>query len=163
MLCASKALDDVVEAKDFWFNFPLPPFFHCTAGSEVLFALGHHNFMVEVKDHTHRKVDSHFNELCPMPVVIKDLNLNFFLMYSKMLKAFWKGEIEVLVSSDALNQGMDVEGVRNVINYDMPPYVKTYVHQGGRTTRAGQAGHCFTLLGKDEVRCFSNLLALAFG
>jgi len=58
----------------------------------------------------------------------------------------------VLVSSDAMTRGMDVEGVRNVINYDMPKYIKTYVHRAGRTARAGQTGHCFTLMSNDEVR-----------
>lgn len=50
-----------------------------------------------------------------------------------------------------MTRGMDVEGVRNVINYDMPVYIKTYIHRVGRTARAGQAGRCFTLLRKDEV------------
>ncbi|KAH7567956.1 hypothetical protein JRO89_XS07G0197700 [Xanthoceras sorbifolium] len=69
---------------------------------------------------------------------------------SKTLKAFREGEIQVLVSSDAITRGMDVEGVRNVINYDMPPYIKTYIHRAGRTARAGQTGRCFTLLRKVE-------------
>ena len=70
---------------------------------------------------------------------------------SKTLKGFREGEIQVLVSSDAMTRGMDVEGVKNVINYDMPVYIKTYIHRAGRTARAGQAGRCFTLLSKDEV------------
>jgi len=41
------------------------------------------------------------------------------------------------VCSDAMTRGMDVEGVHNVINYDAPVYVKTYVHRAGRTARAG--------------------------
>lgn len=68
------------------------------------------------------------------------------------MKAFREGEIQVLVSSDAMTRGMDVEGVRNVINYDKPPYIKTYIHRAGRTARAGQAGRCFTLLHRDEVQ-----------
>jgi hypothetical protein len=67
------------------------------------------------------------------------------------LKAFREGEIQVLVSSDAMTRGMDVEGVRNVINYDVPPYVKTYIHRAGRTARAGQTGCCFSLLHMGEV------------
>lgn len=67
------------------------------------------------------------------------------------MEAFRKGEIDVLVSSDAMARGMDIEGVKNVINYDMAPYVKTYIHRAGRTARAGQLGRCFTLLRKSEV------------
>jgi ERCC4-related helicase len=46
---------------------------------------------------------------------------------------------------------MDVEGVKNVINYDMPAYIKTYVHRAGRTARAGQTGCCYSLLREKEV------------
>lgn len=52
-----------------------------------------------------------------------------------------------------MTRGMDVEGVKNVINYDMPAFIKTYIHRAGRTARAGQSGRCFTLLRKDEVFC----------
>lgn len=80
---------------------------------------------------------------------------------SKTLKAFREGKIQVLVSSDAMTRGMDVEGVRNVVNYDMPPYVKTYIHRAGRTARAGQAGRCFTLLLRHQVNQFKKMLQKA--
>ncbi|KAJ4703107.1 DEAD-box ATP-dependent RNA helicase [Melia azedarach] len=80
---------------------------------------------------------------------------------SKTLKAFREGDIQVLVSSDAMTRGMDVEAVRNVINYDMPAYIKTYIHRAGRTARAGQTGRCFTLLHKDEVKRFKKILQKA--
>ncbi|XP_065878818.1 DEAD-box ATP-dependent RNA helicase 1 isoform X2 [Euphorbia lathyris] len=80
---------------------------------------------------------------------------------SKTLKAFREGKIQVLVCSDAMTRGMDVEGVRNVINYDKPPYIKTHVHRAGRTARAGQTGRCFTLLHKYEVRRFRKMLLKA--
>ncbi|CAH2078957.1 unnamed protein product [Thlaspi arvense] len=77
---------------------------------------------------------------------------------SKVLKGFRKGDIQFLVTSDALTRGTDVKGVTNVINYDMPPFAKTFIHRAGRTARAGQAGRCFTLLNKYEERRFSRLL-----
>ena len=72
---------------------------------------------------------------------------------SKTLEEFREGKIQVLVSSDGMTRGMDVEGVKNVINYDMPKFIKTYIHRAGRTARAGQTGCCFTLLRKEEVCC----------
>ena len=69
----------------------------------------------------------------------------------KFLAEFTEGRAQVLVASDAMTRGMDVEGVANVINYDVPVYAKTYVHRVGRTARAGQAGRAFTLLVKKEV------------
>lgn len=51
--------------------------------------------------------------------------------------------------------GWMLKGVRNVINYDKPAaaYIKTYIHRAGPRARAGQNGHCFTLLPKDEEFC----------
>ncbi|KAL8460981.1 hypothetical protein ACS0TY_032464 [Phlomoides rotata] len=80
---------------------------------------------------------------------------------SKTLRAFREGDIQVLISSDAMTRGMDVEGVKNVINYEMPTYIKTYIHRAGRTARAGQTGRCFTLVHKDEVKRFKRLLQKA--
>ncbi|XP_009801095.1 DEAD-box ATP-dependent RNA helicase 1 [Nicotiana sylvestris] len=80
---------------------------------------------------------------------------------SKTLNAFRAGKVQVLISSDAMTRGMDVEGVRNVVNYDMPAYIKTFIHRAGRTARAGQSGCCFTLLRKDEVKRFKKLLQKA--
>ncbi|KDO75407.1 hypothetical protein CISIN_1g048509mg [Citrus sinensis] len=60
----------------------------------------------------------------------------------KTLKAFrGKGHMQVLVCSDAMTSGMDVERAA---------YIKTYIHRAGPRARAGQNGHCFTLLPKDE-------------
>lgn len=70
---------------------------------------------------------------------------------SKALAAFRRGDVEVLVASDAMTRGMDVEGVMNVINYDVPVYAKTYVHRVGRTARAGKPGSSYTFLRKEEV------------
>ena len=57
----------------------------------------------------------------------------------------------MLVASDAMTRGMDVEGIMNVINYDVPVYAKTYVHGVGRTARAGKSGSSYTFLRKEEV------------
>lgn len=76
---------------------------------------------------------------------------------SKTLDAFRKGEVEVLVSSDNLSRGTDVEAVSNVIIYDVPRYIKAYLHRAGRTARAFQIGRCFTLLLKDEMKKFNSL------
>ncbi|XP_051128621.1 DEAD-box ATP-dependent RNA helicase 1 [Andrographis paniculata] len=80
---------------------------------------------------------------------------------SNKLKGFREGLSQVLISSDAMARGMDVEGVKNVINYDMPNRIKTYIHRAGRTARAGQNGCCFTFLNKDQVKQFKMLLQKA--
>ncbi|KAH7388186.1 hypothetical protein KP509_16G062700 [Ceratopteris richardii] len=77
---------------------------------------------------------------------------------SKALAAFREGDAKVLIASDAITRGMDVEGVMNVINYDVPVYAKTYVHRVGRTARAGKPGSSYTLLRREEVRHFKEML-----
>lgn len=69
----------------------------------------------------------------------------------KTLEAFKEGEIDVLIGTDRMARGIHIDGLRYVINYDMPPYVKTYIHRAGRTARAGESGSCFTFLRKHEV------------
>lgn len=90
--------------------------------------------------------------------VVEYSSLQHQLSRSKALAAFRRGDVEVLVASDAMTRGMDVEGVMNVINYDVPVYAKTYVHRVGRTARAGKPGSSYTLLRKEEVRHFKEML-----
>lgn len=56
-------------------------------------------------------------------------------------------------------RGIHIDGLRYVINYDMPPYVKTYIHRAGRTARAGESGSCFTFLRKHEVMLCCMIIA----
>lgn len=57
----------------------------------------------------------------------------------------------MLVCSDQMARGMDMEGVTCVVNYDSPRQYQTYLHRAGRTARAGQRGMVFTLLSREEV------------
>lgn len=77
------------------------------------------------------------------------------------LTAFKMGRCRILVCSDAITRGIDIQGVNTVINYDAPVYAKTYVHRAGRTARAGNMGKVITLLRKEDVRHFKNMLRKA--
>ncbi|KAK3159350.1 hypothetical protein QOZ80_2AG0148940 [Eleusine coracana subsp. coracana] len=79
----------------------------------------------------------------------------------KTLEAFKEGDIDVLIGTDRMARGIHIDGLRYVINYDMPPYVKTYIHRAGRTARAGESGSCFTFLRKHEVKTFDKMLKKA--
>uniref|UniRef100_A0A0D9VM53 ATP-dependent RNA helicase n=1 Tax=Leersia perrieri TaxID=77586 RepID=A0A0D9VM53_9ORYZ len=79
----------------------------------------------------------------------------------KTLDAFKEGKIDVLIGTDRMARGIHIDGLKYVINYDMPPYVKTYIHRAGRTARAGEAGSCFTFLRKHEVKAFDKMLKKA--
>ncbi len=77
------------------------------------------------------------------------------------LAEFRQKRCDILVCSDAITRGIDIQGVDTVINYDTPVYAKTYVHRAGRTARAGKKGSVITLLKKEDVRHFKDMLRKA--
>src|SRR5262245_17006515 len=58
----------------------------------------------------------------------------------RALLAFEEGKITVLVATDIMARGIDVEGISHVINYELPNDPESYVHRIGRTARAGAVG-----------------------
>ncbi|KAG1663277.1 hypothetical protein FOA52_006318 [Chlamydomonas sp. UWO 241] len=80
---------------------------------------------------------------------------------ARALHRFRSGAASVLVASDAMTRGMDVESVGAVVNYDAPVYAKTYVHRAGRTARAGRSGSVYSLLRPEDVRHFKAMLRKA--
>ncbi|KAJ3043007.1 ATP-dependent RNA helicase dbp6 [Rhizophlyctis rosea] len=76
----------------------------------------------------------------------------------RILTQFTSGKIKLLITSDILSRGIDPGAhVGVVINYDVPPDTKTYVHRVGRTARAGRTGQAWTVCGKSEVRFFKGV------
>ncbi|HET9709873.1 MAG TPA: DEAD/DEAH box helicase [Gemmatimonadales bacterium] len=69
---------------------------------------------------------------------------------TRTLDAFRAGSAEILVATDIAARGIDVDGIRMVVNYDVPNDPETYVHRVGRTARAGARGLALTLLSPDE-------------
>ncbi|KAM8961236.1 ATP-dependent RNA helicase DDX51 [Pelodytes ibericus] len=73
----------------------------------------------------------------------------------KTLKEFEQGKLQLLISTDATARGIDIKGVKCIINYDAPQFIRSYIHRVGRTARAGTAGLAFTMLLKiQEQRYF---------
>jgi ATP-dependent RNA helicase RhlE len=68
----------------------------------------------------------------------------------RTLEAFRTGAADVLVATDIAARGIDVDGIRMVVNYDVPADPEVYVHRVGRTARAGASGLALTLLSPDE-------------
>ncbi|WP_422011114.1 DEAD/DEAH box helicase [Reyranella sp.] len=66
------------------------------------------------------------------------------------LEKFKQGEIQILVASDVAARGLDIVAMSHVFNFDVPLSPEDYVHRIGRTGRAGNTGHSFTLASPDE-------------
>lgn len=71
------------------------------------------------------------------------------------------GRVETVVCSDAMARGMDIEDVANVVNYDVPSFIKTYIHRVGRTARAGRHGRCVTLVKLGQMKSMMRMLKKA--
>ena len=75
----------------------------------------------------------------------------------KALEQFRAGKVRVLVATDVVSRGIDIEGISHVVNYDVPGNPEDYVHRIGRTARAGASGSAFTFV---DIREFPELDAI---
>ena len=70
---------------------------------------------------------------------------------------FKNSKIDVLIGTDVLSRGIDVEGIDLVINYDAPQDPEDYVHRIGRTARAASTGTAITLVNNKDRRKLANI------
>ncbi len=68
----------------------------------------------------------------------------------RALAGFRAGHAPVLVATDIAARGIDVDGIRLVVNYDLPNVAETYVHRIGRTGRTGAAGAAIAFCSPEE-------------
>jgi len=74
-----------------------------------------------------------------------------------ILLAFKNKRLPILIGTDVLSRGIDVEGIDLVINYDVPGDPADYVHRIGRTARAATKGTAITLVNGRDKRKFDNI------
>jgi ATP-dependent RNA helicase RhlE len=68
----------------------------------------------------------------------------------RVLAGFKDGSIRVLVASDIVARGIDIENISHVVNFDVPQQAEAYVHRIGRTGRAGASGMAITFCDAEE-------------
>jgi ATP-dependent RNA helicase RhlE len=73
---------------------------------------------------------------------------------NQALKDFKEGRIRVLVATDLLARGIDIEFLPHVINYELPRSPKDYVHRIGRTGRAEASGEAISLITPEDEHHF---------
>jgi ATP-dependent RNA helicase DeaD len=71
---------------------------------------------------------------------------------NRVMSAFRRSDIDILVATDVAARGLDVDDVTHVFNFHMPFDSRGYVHRIGRTGRAGRAGTAITLVTPREMR-----------
>ena len=97
--------------------------------------------------------------------VLKQMHANCGEMHSDLSQAerddimfkFKSGEIDILVATDIVARGIDIDDIQMVINYDVPRDVEDYVHRIGRTARAQRDGVAITLVSDDEIGYFMKI------
>ena len=70
---------------------------------------------------------------------------------------FRNGKIDVLVATDIVSRGIDVDDIPLVINYDVPRDAEDYVHRIGRTARAENKGEAITLVSPEDKHFFNKI------
>ncbi|XP_040582690.1 ATP-dependent RNA helicase DDX51 [Lepeophtheirus salmonis] len=92
-------------------------------------------------------------------VTVGEMSSNVKKSRKLILDKFKKKKIDYLVCTDALARGIDIGIIDNVISYDSPRFIKTYIHRVGRTARAGKPGTAYTLIHEDsEKESFKEIL-----
>lgn len=77
------------------------------------------------------------------------------------LKQFKEEQIDVLIATDVAARGLDIVGVKTVINFNMPLSTEHYIHRVGRTARAGRAGISVSLADERERKLVKDIIKSA--
>ncbi len=80
-----------------------------------------------------------------------------------ILESLRRSELRIVVASDAMARGIDVDTVDVVISYDSPSNIRGHLHRVGRTARAGRSGTAYTLLTPSDAGDFKHAIASAGG
>lgn len=73
------------------------------------------------------------------------------------LRNFKSGKYDILVATDVLSRGIDIDNISHIINYDMPKNVDDYIHRIGRTARAEAEGNAVTFVSKRDNKTLNDI------
>ena len=78
----------------------------------------------------------------------------------EVLRSFRNKQTQILVATDILSRGIDIEDIGLVINYDVPNDAEDYIHRIGRTARASSKGVAYTFINDIDQQKFQKIEAL---
>lgn len=73
------------------------------------------------------------------------------------MRKFRAGKIDILVATDILSRGIDIDDILMVVNYDVPHDAEDYIHRIGRTARAGAEGAAITFVAGKDLQKFAKI------
>jgi superfamily II DNA/RNA helicase len=76
---------------------------------------------------------------------------------NEVLRNFKSRKIQILVATDILSRGIDIDSIELVINFDVPGDAEDYIHRVGRTARAESTGVALTFINSADKRKFKNI------
>ena len=74
------------------------------------------------------------------------------------LDQFRKGFIDFLVATDVASRGLDIPGIKNVVNVDFPPNIVQYIHRIGRTARGEKKGRAYSIVTPKDAAIAKDLI-----
>ncbi|MBO4641525.1 MAG: DEAD/DEAH box helicase [Bacteroidaceae bacterium] len=100
-----------------------------------------------------------------LTIAIKSAGYNARAMHSDLLQnerdqvmyEFRSGKIDILVATDIVARGIDIDDIQLVINFDVPRDEEDYVHRIGRTARAGRGGEAITFVSEKDQPHFRDI------
>ena len=104
------------------------------------------------------RVFEHLDEAFPgnCAVIHSNKTQNFRL---RSINDFAEGQIRILITTDVMARGIDIDDISHVINVNTPEYPENYIHRMGRTARAGRSGVSLLLVAPYEESHFNAIEA----
>ncbi|MFB9055992.1 DEAD/DEAH box helicase [Mariniflexile ostreae] len=112
----------------------------------------------KMADRLFEKLEEHFKEeIC---VIHSNKTQNYRL---RSIEQFRNGDNRILIATDVMARGLDIDNVSHVINFDTPDYPENYMHRIGRTGRAEREGEALifsTEVEKEAIESIENLMKM---
>ncbi|WP_053991318.1 DEAD/DEAH box helicase [Mangrovimonas sp. TPBH4] len=106
----------------------------------------------KMADRLFDQLEEEFNDECC--VIHSNKTQNYRL---RSIAQFQAGDNRILIATDVMARGLDIDNVSHVINFDTPHYPENYMHRIGRTGRAEKKGHALVFSTQTELEYISEI------